>query len=569
MKFKKLSLIICSFSFISAPIWADDSANNAAAKAKQEQIIHTLTHRTAALEAELKELQQQIRELKGEKRKVQANVAPKANAQLSPQQQKNQPEIGDVLDVPEESSISVARSSSENQANKQKPSTSTPTKPGLVGEQVPIDATFEEESAISTEESRTFPLYFLSKHPLFLGGTPVIVSPYLGLRSETDVFDLIVNLPSVNEDLRILKQKQEIADAYRKHNLPIPDVPLLNLSGKVEGQITAARLYTDQHSTNVNLTGAELDIAGMINRWSTLLLAIVYDSAPPAVGTVVDNSRLFLDKGFLTLGNLDRSPFYATLGQFYVPFGQYSTLMISDPLTKLVGRIKARALLLGYDQDFGIHRVNASLFGFRGYANNTINVTQYGANLDYLIREEKWKGNLAASYVANIGDANTFQQNGGPSGFTGFSNTSESLIHRVPGFDARGSFSMGPFDIFAEYVTATDSFSAINLTYNAPGAKPSAFHIEGVYNFKILDKNSLISVGYDMTSEALALLLPERRYIATFSISLLENTIQSLEYRHDINYGTSDFATGQGLPVVPTGLGHTSDTVTFQVGFYF
>ena len=47
----------------------------------------------------------------------------------------------------------------------------------------------------------------------YLAGVPVLTSPYLGVRSEFDGSDLVVNLPSVNEDLRFTNKAGHLTDS--------------------------------------------------------------------------------------------------------------------------------------------------------------------------------------------------------------------------------------------------------------------------------------------------------------------------------------------------------------------
>ena len=71
----------------------------------------------------------------------------------------------------------------------------------------------------------------------------------------------------------------------------------------------------------------------------------------------------------------------------------------------------------------------------------------------------------------------------------------------------------------------------------------------------------------------MALNLPEQRLAGVFNISLWQDTIESLEYRHDINYNKNQYANGAS----PTGVtnantigpGGASDTVLLQIGVFF
>ena len=80
-----------------------------------------------------------------------------------------------------------------------------------------------------------------------------------------------------------------------------------------------------------------------------------------------------------------------------------------------------------------------------------------------------------------------------------------------------------------------------------------------------------IAAGFTHTKEALALNMPQDRYLAAINAAFWHNTITTLEYRHDENYGLMTTATGAGMPVtpVPGSLGKSADMITAQFGAYF
>ncbi len=422
-----------------------------------------------------------------------------------------------------------------------------------------------------------------SLHPFFVIGTPVISSPYIGINSEFNASDLVVNQPYVNEDLYLLQQRKQIYNYLIQNGHQLSDTPVINLSGKIESQIFHTSHFgnfQNNSATDINLTGIELDTEILVNQWVTGLIAFVYDDTPPTDMSPrrIDNSRVLLERGFLTIGNLARFPLYATMGQFYVPFGQYSSSMISDPFTKTLGRTKARAIALGFSKQFNDeNNLNLAAFIFRGPSRTSIDnngLRNYGANAEYIFTKPKWNIDIAGSYIRSIADSLGMQHNGnaGPNNFAGFAtNNNTEILSPVPGLDARGTLTIEAFSVTGEYVTASRSFSQTVLSFDNQGAKPSAFHAEAAYKFNVLEKPSAVIIGYDQSKDALGLLIPKKRYIATLSTSIWKDTIESLEFRHDIDYSATDVAVGQsGLALNPiNGTGKSGNTVTLQVGLYF
>ena len=158
----------------------------------------------------------------------------------------------------------------------------------------------------------------------YIAGTPVISSPYLGSRPAFDGSDYIVNISSINRDIRLMQQRRSLERAYTKMGYPQPDRPILAISGAVVPFGSIGRLYFGDTDADWNLGSNELDLAAILNKNVEAYMALAYNAAPPARGGPrVTNSALNLNMGFVNIGDLERSPFYATLGQLYVPFGRY------------------------------------------------------------------------------------------------------------------------------------------------------------------------------------------------------------------------------------------------------
>lgn len=407
---------------------------------------------------------------------------------------------------------------------------------------------------------------------------------------DLDPSGLISYQSSMNLDKTLL-EKNQAAD-----NLPAGDTSAANKSrlligGKLETQGTYVDGYGGSASgttSSIDLTTAEIDTMARISDEALGFMAISYNNAPdhPVLngsGNVINNSNIYLNRGFLTIGNLNKTPFYLTAGQMYVPFGNYSSWIVSNPLTKVLGRTNTRAIELGFDsQKTGFF---ASTYVFDGAANsnnsNGGTLNTWGANSGYNFKMGKYDGSVGLGFINDISSSQGMQQTGsGFNTFQGFSASSatESLKHYVPGVDINASISRGPFYLLGEGVGATRSYDSSDLQYNGAGADPKAVHFEAGYNFKWFDKKSIFSVAYDHSWQGLALGLPQDSYIAAFNMSIWKNTVESLEFRHDVNYPSSDTAGGpcidtNDLPNTTTcvtpSAGGSQNSVIAQIGVYF
>lgn len=426
------------------------------------------------------------------------------------------------------------------------------------------------------------------------GGT-VTLTPYLGLHQTAfDASDLLEQHSSFNEDLTLLQERAEMTRKFDEGGIPF-ERPILEIGGGIEGQIydsSGFNIFGDDRG--INLSDIELDFNAAASRWATAFLSLKYDNTPISEGNRQPRGVIFVRRGFVTIGNLNKFPLYFTLGESYAPFGRFKSGMVSAPLTLSMARIRTSMALLGYMHN-GFH---ASLFGYSGdqTSGGTDLIKQAGVNAGYKHKiTEHSSFELGGSYVSNLPDSEGMQNNGvppvpagsggsnGQTNFSGFSVNANAndLRHRVGAFDIHGHLQTGDFMFIGEYITTLSRFNAMDMFYNnrTTGAKPQAMHAEVDYATKLFHKPFSIGIGYGHTWQALALNLPQNSYSAFIIMSIWKNTVQSLEYRHDTDYSTMRTAGGGIQPgsVASTavtgagirGTGSSRNSIIAQLGVYF
>ncbi len=424
----------------------------------------------------------------------------------------------------------------------------------------------------------------------YIGGITVTTSPILGLKSAWNASDLLYQVSSMNEDLLLLQDRDrfnEILEKYSGETLNMR--PLLIFSGGIENQLSYKKRYNDSDSVNVKLSTAEIDLWAILSQWASAFINVEFDSSSPDSGSNVSNSRFFLQRGFATIGNLQQSPFYVTMGQLYIPFGRYSSAMVTSALTKSMARIQARALVLGYFN----HGLYVQAYGDNGdrvSSDPNRVIFQGGANIGYKNRHTRIGGiDIGMGYTSNLADSQGMQSNGLSSNgdpatqFAGFGETvnangvsANDLAHNVDGLDFHFSLSHGMITLITEYITALRHFDEGDLVFSGQGASVSALQTELDFNFVFGKIPVTVGAAYNRSWEALALNLPEHSYFAVLSTSLWKNTVESLEFRHDVNYAVNSDAGGGGagdpslvVPVPSANIGGSQDTITFELGAYF
>lgn len=409
----------------------------------------------------------------------------------------------------------------------------------------------------------------------YIAGTPVVTVPYLGSRPAFDGSDYIVNISSINRDIRLMQQRRQLYRAYRLMGYPVPNTPIIALSGKAEPIGTIGDSYNNNVTGDWNLGSAELDASAALNDKVQAYLSLAYDPSPNTfTNQRVNNSSIGLGMGFINIGDLDQSPYYFTAGQLYAPFGRFSSSMISAPITMMMGRTKARPFILGYksQEETGPF---AAIYGFKGDTTRGDSGVG-GLNFGYIFKTNNTEGEFGTSVISSIDNAGGMQINGSaPTNFGGFGailNGNEA-VKQIPAVDVHGNMRFDRYNLTAEWVSATEPFRTQDLSFNGHGAQPQAVQLEAAATFMAFSKPSSFAVGYQWSKETLALRLPEHRISGVFSISIWRDTVESLEYRHDIDFKNNQYANGAApFSTVNTntiGTGKSSDMVLAQIGVYF
>lgn len=518
---------------------------------------------TEELQREMQKLQQQTVKLQARLEHLQKQMA-------------NQPSVKPSTKLKNKGRAKTAKQESVQKQPK-KPSTPQPEIAGAVHSSAVTVHRLDNDP----ESLEFYPTALVADEHVvtYIAGTPVVASPYLGSRPAFDGSDYIVNISSINRDIRLMQQRRRLYRAYDAIGYPAPTKPIIALSGKVEPVGIIGDPFFARSNGDLTLGSSELDIAAILNDKVEAYVSFAYDESPPEVGGQrIANSAVDLNMGFVNIGDLDETPFYFTGGQLYVPFGRYSTAMVSAPLTLSFARTKARPFILGYksQQDSGPF---AAVYGF--HSDTTLGSSGVGGlNLGYVFDTGYTTGELGVSAISAINDSGGMQFTGSAPGintgtFGGFSSPSNGneLVKKIPAVGAHGYLSIDRYNFTAEWVGATGRFRNQDLSFNGRGAQPQAAQLEAAVTFKAFDKPSSVALGYQWSKDTLALNLPEQRISGVFNISIWKDTVESLEYRHDINFGANQYANGAApvgqINANTVSPGGASDTLLAQIGVYF
>ncbi|WP_148115142.1 LbtU family siderophore porin [Coxiella-like endosymbiont of Amblyomma americanum] len=390
-------------------------------------------------------------------------------------------------------------------------------------------------------------------------------------RTLNDPSELIVNIPAIREDASILVRQYQLERECQELGISVPSFPQVTFSGKLEGQLVYGS-YSGFKTSNIDFSSVELNTYVRGNPWVSGYMALNYDSNNDSLSN--GRSPVFLDRAFIAIGDLNQLPVYISIGQVYIPFGHYSSLMITTPVTLELGRIRSQAITIGY-QKTDDNALHAELLVYKGLTNNLLHGNkrnQWGIDFGYKFSTgSRVNSEIGASLVSNLADSQGMQA----AAFSSSLLPGKILHHAVQAIDLYGNFTINPMTFTAEYVGALSSFDISDISFKGRGACPSAFHTEANYALRSVDSRSSIGISYDHTAQAMMLGFPQDRYSIFCNIGIWKDTNFALEYRHDTNYSTKITSSVNGgiknsIPAsIIIGANKNDNVITARFDLYF
>ena len=338
------------------------------------------------------------------------------------------------------------------------------------------------------------------------------------------------------------KQLEETLDDQEQLAHFSEGLKLLNdhvrLSGLVEVEACYSKDFDDNDASDIVLATVALDIDIDLHKYVKAHILFLWEED--------DTEPVDLDEGYIYLGNTEHFPLYLQVGKLYVPFGNYESNMISDPLTLELGETRESSVVLGIDFE-GLY---ASAYAFNGDIDkrgDDDEIKCYGFNTGYAFENDTFGLDIGMDWINSIADSDTLGD-----ALPG------KIKSYVSGLSAHAVFSWQGFNLIGEYLGATDDFKADELDFKGKGAQPEAWNIEVGYIFEIAGHETVVALAYQGSDEALALELPEERFLGTVGIGLIDGLSLALEYAHDEDYDKKDGGTGDN-----------TDTVTLQMALEF
>jgi hypothetical protein len=288
---------------------------------------------------------------------------------------------------------------------------------------------------------------------------------------------------------------------------------------EVEGGVRQSDSTTE---SDVTVATVELDLAAEMSNYSSAHLLLLYEDG---------QDGLDLDQATLTIGNPEKFPLFLSVGKMYVPFGNFATRMISDPLTQDVFETRGEAAQLAVKKG----PFSASAYAFNGDVDDGGNdvIEHYGFDASYIFETATASCAIGGGWINNIRDSDGLTEalGGGPA----------TVADYVGGYGAHLLAAFGRANLSGEYMTAEDDL-------NGPESRISAYQIEAGISFPVLDRDASIAVGFQATDQA-ADIFPEERVMAAVAVQVLKGISLALEWFRETDYSAADGGTGTSADV--------------------
>ncbi|MBK83894.1 MAG: LbtU family siderophore porin [Pseudomonadota bacterium] len=285
----------------------------------------------------------------------------------------------------------------------------------------------------------------------------------------------------------------------------------LVIAGAVEVEAAYGEDYAGEASSDVAVATVELGLSHEISNELSANVVLLFEE---------DDTPLEVDVATLTYSPWE-SFFSFNLGQDYMPFGTYETMMVNDPLTLEIGETRETAIVANFENG----PLNAAAYIFNGDQdqNNRDVATQYGARVGFANDVVA----LSADYISNIAESDGLQENDyGLAAGADF----------VAGASASAVISLSGAQIVAEHVRALDT-----LEGDGSDSEPSATHFEIGFENDVFN----YAFAYQVTDEAFFLELPKERISLGLSKDFYHGLSMGIELSQDRDYDIEDGGTDE------------------------
>ncbi|MFW6387040.1 MAG: LbtU family siderophore porin [Thermodesulfobacteriota bacterium] len=247
-----------------------------------------------------------------------------------------------------------------------------------------------------------------------------------------------------------------------------------------------------------------------------------------------DTEPIDVDEAFMLFDGGNDAPVWIRAGKMYVPFGNFSSNMISDPLTLEIGETNESAV------EAGVRMGNfyALAYVFNGdvdEAGDDNHIDNFGAQMGYALEQDSFSLDASISYINNLVDSDGWE-----------GELDSDLDDYVGGLGMHAVIEAGAFNIIGEYILALDDPEYVAGNSVEERDAIEVWNLEVGYAFTMFNKEALVGVAYQGSNNGDSFMpegyasaddeldfIPQDRYMFTIGTEILPHTSLGLEYLHD------------------------------------
>ncbi|MBC2715193.1 MAG: LbtU family siderophore porin [Desulfobacteraceae bacterium] len=324
-------------------------------------------------------------------------------------------------------------------------------------------------------------------------------------------------------DTELLQRIQKLEESQKLFILSGGWLDRITISGVLEAEAGFASTdFADPNEEDTNESSVAL---------ATMELGVDAEISDNISGHVLflweEEDPVNLDEGVITISGED-TPLFLSAGKMYVPFGNFESTMISDPLTLELGETGESAIQVGFESE-GFY---GSAYVFNGdidEAGDDSHIDNFGANAGFSIENDGFCLDAGVSYINNMLDSDGL----GEWAEETMDTDGTGLKDYVGGFGAHVTVNTGPVTLIGEYITMIDDPEFVSdAGVTAKGEKIAAYNAEVAFAFDLAGKEAAIGLAYQGTSDS-GDFLPETRIVGAIGVGIFDSTTLALEYAHD------------------------------------
>ncbi len=322
---------------------------------------------------------------------------------------------------------------------------------------------------------------------------------------------------------KVAVQEQTAADIRAQAEEAAADGGI-GIGGVIEVEIVHDSPYVDKSTSSADTATVDVAFAAELGDAANAELALTMD----------DDGKMEVDVAAVTIG-MDEAPVSFTAGQILLPFADFGTELISDPMALELGEAHQTVLQIGFEAG----SLAGSIYAFNGDADykGSDRIGDFGVQADYGIELGGMGFNAGVGWLSDLRESHIAEE---------YQLEDEDWPgdrKKVAGLAVSAGLGFGPLTFSGHYITARDKIE--ELDYAGEPAQPSAYGVEAAYAFEMGDREVAVAAGWQRTREAVGLGMPETKVLFGFSTELVENVGIALEYASSSDYGATNGGTGK------------------------